>query len=140
MSDIHTTNKAALQAMRAAMAEFEPGAVQAALKAVVAPDAVLHMPHPLGDFEGPEAFYAACYAPLIEAMPDLERRDWIVMAGRMRQGPIGWAAAGITWARSWRRGWIFRPPGIWRICGFTSFTGWKPGVWQRYRRYGTFPR
>jgi predicted ester cyclase len=49
-------------------------------------DAVVHMCHPFGDLTGPEALFQTCYAPLLRALPDLERRDLIVMAGTTPEG------------------------------------------------------
>lgn len=86
MTDIHSANKAALAPLRRAMTDFDAEGVRAALAALIAPDAVIHMPHPFGDLTGPEALYNACYAPLFAALPDLERRDWIVMGGRTEHG------------------------------------------------------
>ena len=93
MSDPHTRNKAALAPLRAAMYDFEPAAVRSALLALLAPDAVIHMPHPLRDMTGPDALYDTCYAPLLAAMPDLERRDWIVMGGPTEHG-ADWVGCG----------------------------------------------
>jgi predicted ester cyclase len=44
------------------------------------------MCHPFGELSGPEALIAECYAPLLQAMPDLERRDMIVLAGTSPEG------------------------------------------------------
>ncbi|AHM05829.1 hypothetical protein roselon_03582 [Roseibacterium elongatum DSM 19469] len=52
----------------------------------MAPDATVHLCHPFGDLSGPEALFDAAYAPLLAAMPDLERRDMIVVAGTTPQG------------------------------------------------------
>ena len=109
MTCIHTTNKAALAPMRAAMADFEEGAVRAALDALLAPDAVIHMPHPFGDLTGPEALYDACYAPLLAAMPDLERRDWIVMGGRTEHGG-DWVGCGGHYVGTLVAPWLDIPP------------------------------
>ncbi|MEO1307973.1 MAG: ester cyclase [Pseudomonadota bacterium] len=80
------SHKALLAPLRRAMMDFEEHSVRSALNALIAEDAVIHMPYPLGDLEGPVAFYDACFAPLFDAMPDLERRDWIVMAGMTEHG------------------------------------------------------
>ena len=109
MSDIHTSNKAALVPMRAAMADFDTDGVMAALEGVMAPDAVVHMPHPFGDLLGPEAFYATCYAPLLEAMPDLERRDWIVMGGLDEDGG-DWVGCGGHYVGTFVAPWLDIPP------------------------------
>jgi predicted ester cyclase len=52
----------------------------------VAPDCQIHLAYPLEDLKGPEALYQKAYHPLIGAIPDLERRDFIVMAGRSETG------------------------------------------------------
>ena len=60
---------------------FEATAVQSALSDSFGADAAIKMCHPFGTIIGPGAFYDACLAPLFAALPDLERRDMIVMAG-----------------------------------------------------------
>ncbi len=109
MTDIHTQNKAALAPLRAAMDEFSPEAVKSALNDLIAPDAVVHMPCPLDDFVGPDAFYDGCYAPLLEAMPDLERRDWIVMAGVDGHGHK-WVGCGGHYMGTFVAPWLDIPP------------------------------
>ncbi|MDA7423703.1 nuclear transport factor 2 family protein [Thalassococcus lentus] len=86
MNDPHGHNKAALAPLRAAQRDWDQGAIRAALDATFAPDAVLHLCHPFGDLTGPEAFNDTVLAPLVVAMPDLERRDWIVVAGADEDG------------------------------------------------------
>ncbi|KMW57900.1 hypothetical protein AIOL_002868 [Candidatus Rhodobacter oscarellae] len=54
--------------------------VAAALLQVVAPDAAVHMCHPFGDLGG-AVFYEQVFSKLEAALPDLERRDMIVLAG-----------------------------------------------------------
>lgn len=65
---------------------FQAKNVQAALNKVFAQDADCKIGHPFGSLSGPKAFYKACLSPLIKALPDLERRDMIVMAGRTPEG------------------------------------------------------
>ena len=78
--------KQAILPLRTAMAEFADAPVRAALDACFAPGAQVHMCAPFGDMTGPGALYDACYAPLFAAMPDLERRDMIVVAGTTPEG------------------------------------------------------
>jgi predicted ester cyclase len=68
-----------------AAATFEPLAFQQASDALIAPDAAIHLCHPFGTAIGPAPLQAA-YACLGEALPDLERRDMIRLAGRSREG------------------------------------------------------
>ncbi len=84
--DQHSQHKDLIAPLRAAMYDFEQPSVRTALDACFATDAVIHMCHPFGDLVGPAAFYEAAYAPLLQAIPDLERRDYIVMAGPDDQG------------------------------------------------------
>lgn len=78
--------KALVAPMRAALATAQADQVQSALRAVFAPDAIIRLCHPFGDLIGPDALYQQGYGPLLAAMPDLERRDMIVLAGTTPQG------------------------------------------------------
>lgn len=52
---------------------------------VVAPDARIHLCAPFGTVMGKD-MWGSLYAPLLTAMPDLERRDMIVLTGTTPQG------------------------------------------------------
>ena len=74
----HAANRALIAPLRAAM--YDGTGVHNALVDVLADDAVVHMCAPFGDMAG-AAYFDTVFAPLATAMPDVERRDWIVMAG-----------------------------------------------------------
>jgi predicted ester cyclase len=76
---------AAIAPLRRTMANFAEAPVRKALAAVLAPDAVVRLGHPLGTIAG-EAMFDATYAPLVHTFPDLERRDEIVLAGKDGDG------------------------------------------------------
>ena len=40
----------------------------------------------LGEFDGSESFFDKVYKPLLNALPDLERRDMILLAGTTTEG------------------------------------------------------
>lgn len=109
MTDAPTAAKKAFAPLRQAMAEFDEGSVRAALGALLAPDAVCHICHPFGDLTGPEALFDDCYAPLLRAMPDLERRDFIVMAGHDADGAL-WLGAGGHYMGTFAGPWLDIPP------------------------------
>ena len=44
-------------------------------------NSLIHFCHPFGTFNGLDNLLSKCLLPLIESIPDLERRDMIVMAG-----------------------------------------------------------
>ncbi len=70
------------------MAEFTEAKVRSALDAILKPGAIVRLCHPFGTM-GAEQLYDAAYAPLLGAMPDLERRDEIIVSGK--------DAAGADW-------------------------------------------
>ncbi|MBC6442753.1 MAG: ester cyclase [Rhodobacteraceae bacterium] len=109
MIDVHSENKALVAGLRSAMIDFDEARVRTALDAVIGPDAIIHMPHPFGDLTGPRAFYDVCYAPLFSAMPDLERRDWIVMGGRTEHGD-NWVGSGGHYIGTFVGPWLDIPP------------------------------
>ncbi len=78
--------KASLRAFQQAALNFDSKNVQSAMDKSFAENAVLQMCHPFGTFEAPRAYFDRCLQPLHTAMPDLERRDMIVMAGTTAEG------------------------------------------------------
>lgn len=57
-----------------------------ALAALSAPGVAWHGPRPLDDCDGRDALAGRFWGPLLAAVPDLERRDDIVLAGEWRDG------------------------------------------------------
>lgn len=98
-----------IAALRAAMYDFSEAGVRRALEDICTPDALFQHCHPFGDLKGPTAFYEAALAPLHEAWPDLERRDWIVMSGRTPEG-ADWIGCGGHYVGSFLRPWLDIPP------------------------------
>lgn len=78
--------KSHLDAYRKASTRFSASAVQEALVLGFDADAQLKLCHPFGEIKGPDAFWRQCLEPLHNAMPDLERRDMIVLSGTTAQG------------------------------------------------------
>lgn len=78
---IHDHNKILLASLRSALSEGGEAAIRRALDEVFAPGSRISLGHPLGTMQGPDTLWTHVYAPLLAAMPDLERRDFIVMAG-----------------------------------------------------------
>ncbi len=78
--------KLLLLPFRQAAATFETDAVGRAMDGTFATDAAILMCHPFGDLTGAGELLEHCYAPLAEAMPDLERRDMIMISGETPEG------------------------------------------------------
>ncbi len=109
MSCPYTKMKALVAPIRAAMYDFTPDGVRAAMDAALTPDALCHFAHPVGDMVGPNALYTTAYAPLLAAMPDLERRDYIVMAGPDDFG-ADWVGCGGYYCGTFIAPWLDIPP------------------------------
>lgn len=77
--------KALFLEFRKASESYEPSPVHAVLDALIAKDAEIKLCHPFGTSIGPEALVKPLNA-LHAAMPDLERRDMIVLAGTTPEG------------------------------------------------------
>jgi len=80
MTDPHHQNKAAVKALARNLYNFDEQAVRAEFDRLLAADAVCHFGYPVGDVAGPQ-LYDAVFAPLVTALPDVERRDLICIAG-----------------------------------------------------------
>ncbi|MEM7342249.1 MAG: ester cyclase [Actinomycetota bacterium] len=74
-------HRALLSPLRAALYTATPDVARSALRATLARDAVVQLAFPFETMAGPDGWFDAAFAPLLDAFPDLERRDWIVMAG-----------------------------------------------------------
>lgn len=80
--DLHLTHKRALVGAMAAIAEATPATLAHALAAIYHPDAHWRGSQPWNDLHGLAAIEHGFWAPLLQAFPDLERRDAIVIGGR----------------------------------------------------------
>lgn len=73
-------NKSLINQYRSALYDIDSTRLSSQLNDVFASDAVIHLASPIGDLEGPDALFAQVFQPLIHAVPDLERRDFIFIA------------------------------------------------------------
>lgn len=78
--------KSALAPLRMALSTASSDNLLPVLTAAFTPDATVKLCHPLGEMSGPNALHARALGPLLAAMPDLERRDMIVLAGTTPEG------------------------------------------------------
>lgn len=107
--DRHSEHKKLISPLRAAMYDFEPGRVRTTLNQLFAADALIRLCHPIGDLQGPEALYDHAYHGLFNALPDLERRDYIVMAGPDGEGN-DWVGCGGYYTGTFLASWLDIPP------------------------------
>ncbi|KZY04279.1 MULTISPECIES: ester cyclase [unclassified Sulfitobacter] len=107
--DVHSANKDLIATLRAAMYDFDEATVRKALADVSTSDTLFRLCHPFGDSTGPEAFYNTAYRDLLDAWPDLERRDYIVMAGPDQDG-ANWVGCGGYYTGVFTGPWLDIPP------------------------------
>ncbi|MDU8910278.1 ester cyclase [Aestuariicoccus sp. MJ-SS9] len=74
----------------------------------VAEGALFRMCHPFGDLRGADAWWEAAMAPLAGALPDLERVEYIHIAGRDDAGAL-WVGSGGYYCGTWARPWLGMP-------------------------------
>ena len=108
MSNINKI-KALFLPLRQAMYNFSETGVTAALDNLFAQDAKVHMAYPMGDMQGASALYRNCFAPLFVAMPDLERRDFIVIGGKTENG-CEWLGCAGNYVGTFVHPWLDIPP------------------------------
>lgn len=89
--------------------DYESVPVRATLLAAFHPDAVVHLAAPFEDLDGAKGLYDLAYAPLYQAIPDLERRDTIVIAGPSPQG-VDWVGCCGYYTGTFVRPWLDIPP------------------------------
>ena len=102
---VHDRNKILLAPLPSALSEGEELAIHTALDEVFAPGSGISLGHPSGTMQGPDNLWKHVCAPLLVAMPDLERRDFIVMArpclGEIRGGNRFGLGANFIATRAW---------------------------------------
>lgn len=77
----HLANKRFVHAALYELARATPATLMAALEAAYHPDAEWRGSHPMNELRGLEAIAATAWRPLLAALPDLERRDSILIGG-----------------------------------------------------------
>ncbi len=107
--DVHAANKQATAPLRYSLAEFDSGLVRRNLNHLFAPNANIHLAHPFETMKGPGEFFEFALAPLADAIPDLERRETIVMAGKSMTGK-NWVGCAGYYTGEFTRPWLDIPP------------------------------
>lgn len=102
------TGRAEIDRLRAALYDYTPEGVQSVLSEIAEPDAPFRLAFPFETLDGPDAFLNEAIAPLAEAWPDLERRDFIVMSGS--DGASDWVGCGGHYMGTFMRPWLDIPP------------------------------
>ena len=110
-TSVHNANKERINTLRAALYDIEPARLPRQLNDIFAADCEIHLASPFEDLDGPAELLERAYQPLIEAIPDLERRDFIVMAGHSPGHWSGnWVGCGGHYMGVFEQPWLDIPP------------------------------
>lgn len=93
MSEMHSKNKRLLEPLRKALYDWQDDKITDALSGLCTTDVVFRLCHPFGELHGWKAFKTHALDKLRIAWPDVERRDWIVIAGQDEDG-ANWVGCG----------------------------------------------
>jgi len=108
MDDIHLQNKETIDRLRMALYNLDPETLPEQLGKLFDPECSIHLTYPFDDLCGPGELYDLAYRPLIKAIPDLERRDFIVMAGPSTDS--NWVGCAGHYVGVFERPWLDIPP------------------------------
>lgn len=95
MNKLSDNPKILFKPLRLAMYNFCEEIVKRKLAEIIDEEALIHLCHPFGDVKGPKMFYEKTFKPLYNSMPDLERRDYIVISGNTEDGESWVGCCGI---------------------------------------------
>jgi len=111
MTIVHDHNKTVVAPLREALQSCDADCVKKAILELFTPDAKIRLCYPYQDVTGPQELWERVYAPLFAAVPSLERRDFIVMAGpRWGEGQTGnWVGLGGNFIGSLEQSWLGIP-------------------------------
>ncbi len=104
----HQRHKQIIGKFRAALYDCHAPALPDQLRQVFAPDCQIRLAFPFEDLSGPDGLYEAAYRPLLTAVPDLERRDFIVIAGE--SGDDDWVGCAGHYVGVMERPFLDIPP------------------------------
>jgi predicted ester cyclase len=105
--DVHQKNKEIVGRLRAVLYDCEEQKLVDVLGEIFHPEALVHLSYPFEDMKGPNDYYQKAYAPLLRAIPDLERRDYIVIGGSAETGD--WVGCAGYYIGVFERPWLDIP-------------------------------
>lgn len=101
---IHLANKEKIIQLSQSLYDFEPIQVKKQLTSLFAPQAKVQLCYPFENLAGAEGLYQDALLPLYQSIPDLEKRNTIIMAGATPNGDHWVGCCGYfvgTFCRSW---------------------------------------
>ncbi|RZO43279.1 MAG: polyketide cyclase [Proteobacteria bacterium] len=91
------------------MYDFSESRVRKVLEKLFISEAVFRVCYPFGKKVGVDNFFMDVFTPFLHALPDLERRDTIVMAGPTQEG-ADWVGCCGYYTGTFSKAWLDIPP------------------------------
>jgi predicted ester cyclase len=113
MTDIHLANKQRLGTFRDALYNLNPDTLKQQLQDLFTDDCHIQLAFPFAPLIGSDTLVDEVYRPLIEAVPDLERRDFILMGGSSHSDTSAgeaWVGCAGHYVGVFERPWLDIPP------------------------------
>jgi len=104
----HALNKEVIFKLNRAQYDFEAHNVSALIDELFTEDALLQLAYPFGTLSGRSALWHDVYAPLNKALPDLEKRTYITMAGSANGAD--WVGCAGYYTGAFLASWLDIPP------------------------------
>lgn len=108
MTDLSNEAKSVVKPLIDALYHSVKSEVLEVFEAVLAEDCEIHFTHPFEDMTGPRALYQKVYSSLLAAIPALERREYITMAGE-QNGKV-WVGCAGFYTGVFAEKWLDIPP------------------------------
>jgi predicted ester cyclase len=105
---LHRANKSLIKVLSKALYNYDDKAVKKALKEVFSPKAKIQLCYPFETLASSEILYEDVYKPLQNAIPDLERRETIVIAGTA-EDDSAWVGCCGYYTGSFEKKWLDIP-------------------------------
>lgn len=109
MTAVRDQNRAAMTRHRQALYNGDLVALKAEARALFNPDAMVQLGYPFETLTGPDALVDGVFADLLHAIPDLERRDHIVISGTTADD-AQWVGCSGLYTGTFRKPWLEIPP------------------------------
>jgi len=107
--------------------DYDGAGAHSAIRDLFAANALIQLAFPFETIGGPDALFETAYRPLAAAIPDLERRDLIVIAGTATNGGF-WAGCCGHYMGTFSAPWLDIPPtGQLAAMRYHEFFRWEEG-------------
>lgn len=107
-------HKQQIECFNQALYNYESNKVESLIKELFADSAIIQLAHPFETLVNRDALFKQAFEPLQQAIPDLERRTFIVMAGNSGNGNsdnnADWVGCAGYYTGTFMQSWLDIPP------------------------------